>query len=162
MSAGWPERGTVVHGTVSGIHNFGVFVRLEGDPADDPGTGFIRIPELAWEHFDDPAAVLHVGQRLSTEVLDYDVARGQVQLSLRALRPDPLAEFAGRVGQEVSGPVVKVVPFGVFVRVAPGIEGLLHESVLTWQPAVGETVAVVITEVDPPRRRVLLQPSPVR
>ncbi|WP_370457881.1 S1 RNA-binding domain-containing protein [Actinoplanes sp. OR16] len=54
---GSPKRGTVVRGTVSEIHNFGVFVRLEGEPADLPGSGFMRIPELSWEYFDDPADV---------------------------------------------------------------------------------------------------------
>ncbi|WNM39355.1 S1 RNA-binding domain-containing protein [Micromonospora halotolerans] len=57
----------------------------------------------------------------------------------------------------LSGPVVKVVPFGVFVRIAPGIAGLLHESVLTWKPVMGEMVTVTIAEVDGPRRQVRLE-----
>jgi small subunit ribosomal protein S1 len=124
VSDGQPKRGTVVRGTVSEIRNFGVFVRLAGDPADQSGSGFIRIPELTWEL-------------------------------------DPLVRFADRVGEVVSGPVVKVVPFGVFVRVAPGIAGLLHESVLTQEPAMGTMVTVTIAEVDRPRRRVRLEPAPV-
>lgn len=162
MSEGRPKRGTVVRGTVSEIHNFGVFVRLREDPADLPCTGFIRIPELAWEHFDDAADVVHVGQQISAEVLDFDPTRGQVQLSLKALQEDPLLRFADRVGEVLSGPVVRVVPFGVFVLVAPGITGLLHESVLTRQPAIGETVTVAIAEVDLPQRRVRLDPVPTR
>lgn len=148
-----------MRGTVSEIRNFGVFVRLEGDPADQPGTGFIRIPELTWEHFDDAADVVHVGQQISAEVLDFDTTRGQVQLSLKALQEDPLVRFAGRAGEVLSGPVVKVVPFGVFVRVAPGIVGLLHGSVLTQEPGMGEIVT--IAEVDPLRRRVRLEPAPM-
>ncbi|PZF97176.1 hypothetical protein C1I93_12630 [Micromonospora endophytica] len=160
VSDGQPKRGTVVRGTVSEIRNFGVFVRIEGDPADQSGSGFIRIPELTWEYFDDPVDVVHVGQQISAEVLDFDTTREQVQLSLKALQDDPLVQFADRIGEVLSGPVVKVVPFGVFVRVAPGIVGLLHESVLTQEPAMGETVTVTIAEVDRPGRRVRLDPAP--
>lgn len=159
MSEGRPERGAVIRGTVSEIRNFGVSVRLPEDP-DPLGSGFIRIPELTWEHFDDPADVVHVGQQISAEVLDFDATRGQVQLSLKALQEDPLVRFADRVGEVVSGPVVRVVPFGVFVLVVPGIVGLLHESVLTRQPAVGEMATVTIAEVDVPQRRVRLNPVP--
>ncbi|MCW3820168.1 S1 RNA-binding domain-containing protein [Micromonospora sp. DR5-3] len=162
MSGGQPKRGTVVRGIISEIHNFGVFVRLEGDPAGSPGTGFIRIPELTWEYFCDPADVVHAGQQVSAEVLDFDATRGQVQLSLKALQEDPLVQFADRVGEVLSGPVVKVVPFGVFVRVAPGIAGLLHESVLTREPGMGEMITVTIAEVDRPRRQVRLELAPTR
>lgn len=95
-------------------------------------------------------------------MLDCDDTRGQVQLSLKALHEDPLVRFADRVGEVLSGPVVKVVPFGVFVRVAPGIAGLLHESVLTREPAIGEIVTVTIVEVDRPGRRVRLEPALTR
>jgi RimJ/RimL family protein N-acetyltransferase/predicted RNA-binding protein with RPS1 domain len=155
-----PELGTTVHGTVAEVHRFGVFVHLDGESADLPGTGFIRIPELAWEHFEDPTEVVRPGQRITATVLDVDTDRGQVQLSLKALREDPLVAFAARVGEVLSSTVVKVIPFGVFVRIAPGIMGLLHESVLARNPAVGEVVSVVIAEVDQPSRRVTLKPAP--
>ena len=162
MSDAQLKPGIVVRGIVSDVRNFGVFVRLEGDSDDGPGTGFIRIPEPTWEFFDDPAGVVHVGQRVSAEVLDFDTRHGQVQLSLKALQEDPLVRFADRVGEVLSGPVLKVVPFGVFVRVGPGIAGLLHESVLTKEPATGDIVTVTIAEVDVPRRRVRLEPAPPR
>ncbi|MEV4281694.1 S1 RNA-binding domain-containing protein [Actinoplanes xinjiangensis] len=155
-----PKRGTVVCGIVSEIHDFGVFVRLKGDPADESGTGFIRIPELTWEHFDDAADVVHVGQQIAAELLDYDGSRGQASLSLKALQEDPLVQFADRIGAVFSGPVVKVAPFGVFVRVAPGVTGLLHQSVMTREPVLGEVVTVIIAEVDLTRRRVRLEPAP--
>ncbi|WP_232050208.1 S1 RNA-binding domain-containing protein [Actinoplanes sp. OR16] len=82
-----------------------------------------------------------------------------MQLSLKALQEDPLVQFADRVGDQLSGSVIKVVPFGVFVRVAPGIAGLLHQSDLTREPAWGETVPVTIVEVDRPQRRVRLKPA---
>ncbi|MFD6682025.1 S1 RNA-binding domain-containing protein [Micromonospora parva] len=80
LSAVQPKRGMVVRGVISEIHNFGVFVRVEGDPAGSPGTGFIRVPELTWEYFCDPADVVHAGQQVSVEVLDFETTRGQVQL----------------------------------------------------------------------------------
>ncbi|MEU8217195.1 S1 RNA-binding domain-containing protein [Micromonospora taraxaci] len=162
MSVREPKRGTVVRGVISEIHNFGVFVRLEGEPTTSRGTGFIRIPELTWDYFSDPEDVVHAGEQICAEVLDCDDTRGQVQLSLKALHEDPLVRFADRVGEVLSGPVVKVVPFGVFVRVAPGIAGLLHESVLTREPAIGEIVTVTIVEVDRPGRRVRLKPALTR
>ncbi|MBQ0902026.1 S1 RNA-binding domain-containing protein [Micromonospora sp. U21] len=106
--------------------------------------------------------MVHAGEQVSAEVLDVNVTRGQVQLSLKALQQDPLVQLADRVGQVLSGPVVKVMPFGVFVRVAPGIAGLLHESVLTREPAMGEIVTVTIAEVDRPGRRVRLEPASTR
>lgn len=105
---------------------------------------------------------MHVGEQVSAEVLDFDATRGQVHLSLKALQEDPLIRFADRVGEVVSGPVVKVVPFGVFVRVAPGVVGLLHESVLAREFVVGETVTVTIAEVDQPGHRVWLEFEPKR
>ncbi|GIE76535.1 hypothetical protein Aph02nite_24850 [Actinoplanes philippinensis] len=158
--AGPPPRGAVVRGTVSEVHNFGVFVRLDGDlPSDSTGTGFIRVPEVTWDHIDNVADVVHAGQRISAEVLDFDADRGQVQLSLKALQPDPLVAFAERVGEVLRGPVVKVAPFGVFVRVMPGIAGLVHGSVLPRMPAMGEVVTVRIAEVDRTRRQVRLEPA---
>ncbi|WP_305790308.1 S1 RNA-binding domain-containing protein [Symbioplanes lichenis] len=159
MSSSSPEPGTVIRGIVSEVHNFGVFVRLDGDPADRTGRGFIRIPELAWEDFDDAADVVGAGQPIVAAVLDYDPARGQVQLSLKALREDPLVAFSGRVGDVLSGPVVKVAPLGVFVRVAPGIVGLLPASELRRDAAVGDVLAVTVAEVDRPGRRVRLAPA---
>lgn len=59
-----PKRGTVVRGVISEIHNFGVFVRLEGEPTSSRGTGFIRIPELTWDYFSDPEDVVHAGEQI--------------------------------------------------------------------------------------------------
>ena len=140
------------------VRAFGVSVDLDGGPA---GIGFIRIPELSWSRIAHPADVVEVGQRITVVVLEVDLRREQVALSLKALQEDPLVRFAGRVGEVVSGPVTKRVPFGVCVRVADGIEGLLHLSQLsggaTAQP--GETVLVRIADVDLSRRRVLLEPT---
>lgn len=90
--------------------------------------------------------------------MDAIFGRHKVQLSRKALQEDPLVRFVDRVGEVLSGPVVKLVPLGVFVRVAPGIEGLLHESVLVQRPPMGEIVTVTIADVDRAGRRVRLEP----
>jgi small subunit ribosomal protein S1 len=164
------RRGEILTGTVADVRNFGVFVNLDGEPADSitgyNGTGFIRVPELSWSHIDHASDVVEVGQRVRVEVLNADTRQGQVALSLKALREDPLIRFADHVGEVVSGQITKIVPFGVFVRVAEGIEGLLHLSDLSDKPVdspdeivqVGEAIAVRIVEVDLQRHRVRLGP----
>lgn len=149
------RRGEVISGTVGAVHTFGVLVDLDGGPA---GAGLIRIPELSWTPIAHPSEVVEVGQRITVEVLGVDLKREQVTLSLKSLQEDPLAAFAGRVGEIVSGVVTKRVPFGVSVRVAEGIEGLLAVSQLSGDAAVqpGEAVTARVTDVDLSRRRVLL------
>jgi ribosomal protein S1 len=165
------RRGEVLTGTVADVRNFGVFVNLDGEPADNRtgynGTGFIRVPELSWAHFDHPSDIVEVGQRITVEVLNADTRRGQVAVSLKALQEDPLIRFADHVGEVVTGHITKLVPFGVFVRVAERIEGLLHLSDLSDKPVdspdeivqVGETITVKIVEVDLQRHRVRLGPT---
>ncbi|GAA2395771.1 hypothetical protein GCM10010420_21640 [Streptomyces glaucosporus] len=148
--------GEIRTGTVAAVRNFGVFVHLDGEP---PGrcTGFVNVPELTWRHVGRPSEVVRAGQRVSAEVLASDTRRGQVALSLKALEEDPLVRLAERVGETVAGPVTRIVPFGVFVRVADGIEGLVHTSGLP-EGGVreGDRLTVRIAEVDRRRRRVSL------
>lgn len=165
------RRGEILTGTVAGVHNFGVFVNLDGEPADNctgyDGTGFIRVPELSWTHIDHASDVVEVGQRVTVEVLNADTRQGQVAVSLKALQENPLIRFADHVGEVVTGRITRIVPFGVFVRVAEGIEGLLHLSDLSDKPddspdeivQVGEAIAVKIAEVDLQRHRVRLGPA---
>ncbi|GAA2452644.1 S1 RNA-binding domain-containing protein [Streptomyces macrosporus] len=153
--------GEVRTGTVAAVRNFGVFVHLDGEP---PGrcTGFVNVPEPTWRHVAHPSEVVGAGQRVTAEVLASDTRRGQVALSLKALEEDPMVRFAERVGETVTGPVTKLVPFGVFVRVADGIEGLVHASDLPDGPGAvreGDRLTVRIEEVDRVRRRVGLSPA---
>ncbi|MGH1555798.1 S1 RNA-binding domain-containing protein [Streptomyces sp. L7] len=124
------QPGQVLSGTVAAIERFGVFVALDDGPDHPvfPGVGFITIPELSWRHIDAVSDVVRVGQRVTCEFLQFDDWNGEARLSLRAMRPDPFAVFAEgvTVGQPLRGQVTKVLPFGVFVRVADGIEGLVH------------------------------------
>ncbi|MEV0904287.1 S1 RNA-binding domain-containing protein [Streptomyces hokutonensis] len=163
--------GEILSGTVAAIERFGVFVSLDDGPDHPvfPGVGFITIPELSWRHIDAVSDVVRVGQRVSCEFLQFDDWNGEARLSLRAMQPDPFATFAEgvTVGQALHGQVTKVVPFGVFVRVADGIEGLVHlrefagMSVGTAEsiPQVGDELTVVVTEIDRERRRVALSPA---
>lgn len=150
------ELGQVVRGTVSGIQSFGVFVDLDGT------EGFITFPELSRHHIDFPDEVVRVGQEITAEVLAFELVRSQVRLSLAALAPDPLAEFARNAGpgRVVRGPVTKVVPFGVFVRVAEGVEGLVHRDELAGStlPGVGTELSVEVGDINLARRRVVLKP----
>lgn len=131
--------GDVLSGTVAAVESFGVFVALDDGPGHPlfPGVGFITIPELSWSHFDDVADVVHVGERVSCEFLYFDTTNGEARLSLRATRPDPFQAFAESVelGQIVRGRVTKLVPFGAFVQVADGVEGLVHVRELTSVPS---------------------------
>ncbi|WP_019070163.1 S1 RNA-binding domain-containing protein [Streptomyces hokutonensis] len=163
--------GEILSGTVAAIERFGVFVALDDGPDHPvfPGVGFITIPELSWRHIDAVSDVVRVGQRVTCEFLQFDDWNGEARLSLRAMQPDPFAVFAEgvTVGQALHGQVTKVVPFGVFVRVADGIEGLVHLRELVEAPVetaegvhqVGDELTVVVTEIDRERRRLALSPA---
>ncbi|MGW6971688.1 MULTISPECIES: S1 RNA-binding domain-containing protein [unclassified Streptomyces] len=157
------EPGRVVAGTVSAVHNFGVFVHVDGEP-DGLCTGFIRVPDLTWGLINHPSEVVEAGQRITAEVIIAETRSGQVTLSLKALQEDPLIRFADQVGRVLTGPIAKIVPFGVFVQLAPDIVGFLHladltdEAVETPDQLVdeGEMITVKIAEVDLQRHRVRL------
>jgi small subunit ribosomal protein S1 len=147
-------------GTVSSIVNFGAFVDLGGV------DGLVHVSELSWKHVDHPGEVVTVGQEVDVEVLDVDLERERVSLSLKATQEDPWKEFERRyqAGEIIEGQVTKLVPFGAFVRVAPGIEGLVHISELSHEHvdtpesvlSVGDEVRAKVIDVDVPRRRVSL------
>ncbi|MEV0369874.1 S1 RNA-binding domain-containing protein [Streptomyces sp. NPDC050636] len=162
------HRGETLSGTVAAIERFGVFVALDEGPEHPvfPGVGFITIPELSWRRFEAASDVVQVGQRVSCEFLQFDTWNAEARLSLCATQSDPFQAFAEciAVGQELRGRVTKRVPFGVFVQVADGIEGLVHRRELTSTSVeapedvvqVGDDVTVVVTEVDRERRRLFL------
>lgn len=156
------RRGATHQGQVASVHNFGVFVNLDGEP--DPCTGFIRLPELSWRSFDYPADVVTAGQRVAGEIIGIDTRRRQVQLSLKALQEDPLLPFVDQVGLVTTGRVTKLIPFGAFVRIADGIEGFVHNTEFRDEPvegpgqivSEGDEITVRIVEVDLVRRRLAL------
>ncbi|WP_144122715.1 S1 RNA-binding domain-containing protein [Catellatospora sichuanensis] len=164
------RRGEHLSGTVTSVERFGVFVALDDGPDHPvfPGVGFITCAELSWRRFEAASDVVQVGQRVSCEFLQFDTSNMEARLSLRATQPDPFQVFAdgNAVGQILQGQVTKIVPFGVFVQVADGIEGLVHLRDLTLTPLeapsdvvqVGDEITVVVTAIDRERRRLTLSP----
>jgi small subunit ribosomal protein S1 len=154
------EKGQVREGVVSSIVNFGAFVDLGGV------DGLVHVSELSWKHIDHPAEVVEVGQKVTVEVLEVDMDRERVSLSLKATQEDPWQAFARThaLGQVVPGKVTKLVPFGAFVRVEDGIEGLVHISELAERHvdlaeqvvSVGEEIFVKVIDIDLERRRISL------
>ena len=152
--------GEVRRGTVSSVVNFGAFVDLGGM------DGLVHVSELSWKHVDHPSSVVQVGDEIDVQVLEVDLDRERISLSLKATQQDPWQEFANahRVGELVYGRVTKLVPFGSFVQVGEGIEGLVHisemavhhvdlpEQVVT----PGEELWVKIIDLDLQRRRISL------
>src|SRR4026208_969187 len=98
--------------------------------------GLIHVSELSWKHVDHPGAVVAVGDEVDVQVLDVDMSRERISLSLKATQQDPWQEFASthEVGQLVYGRVTKLVQFGAFVQVGDGIEGLVHISEMSAHP----------------------------
>jgi small subunit ribosomal protein S1 len=153
-------KGAVRTGVVSSIVNFGAFVDLGGV------DGLVHVSELSWKHIDHPSEVVEVGQEVTVEVLDVDLDRERVSLSLKATQEDPWRQFARthQIGQVVPGRVTKLVPFGAFVRVQDGIEGLVHISELAERHVeipeqvvqVGDELLVKVIDIDLERRRISL------
>ena len=153
-------KGQVRTGVVSSIVNFGAFVDLGGV------DGLVHVSELSWKHIDHPNEVVEIGQEVTVEVLDVDLDRERVSLSLKATQEDPWRQFARThaMGQVVPGKVTKLVPFGAFVRVEEGIEGLVHISELAERHVeipeqvvqVGDELLVKVIDIDLDRRRISL------
>jgi small subunit ribosomal protein S1 len=153
-------KGQVRQGVVSSIVNFGAFVDLGGV------DGLVHVSELSWKHIDHPSEVVEVGQEVTVEVLDVDMDRERVSLSLKATQEDPWRQFARThaIAQVVPGRVTKLVPFGAFVRVDEGIEGLVHISELAERHVeipeqvvqVGNEIMVKVIDIDLERRRISL------
>ena len=152
--------GDVVDGTISNIVDFGAFVDLDGM------DGLIHISELSWGHVNHPSEVLEIGQKVNVKVLDIDRERQRISLGLKQTQTDPWQQVLDNysVGDVVEGKVTKVVTFGAFVEILPGVEGLVHISELAQQHvenpreivAQGEIVQVKIIEMDAERRRLSL------
>ncbi|MFI6951735.1 S1 RNA-binding domain-containing protein [Streptomyces sp. NPDC050422] len=157
--------GEAVTGVVAtGLHDVGVYVHLD----DDLGRflGFLRVPEMSWTSFDSVDDIAPVGREVRAAIIGVDFAREQVSLSMKALQPDPWQQYADtrECGDTVSGTVNKLVPFGAFVQVEEGIEGLVHVSELAEHDveypqevlAAGDQVRVAILDMDRQRRHILL------
>ena len=152
--------GDVVTGTISNIVDFGAFVDLEGI------DGLIHISELSWSHVNHPSELLEIGQEVRVKVLDIDRDRQRISLGLKQTQTDPWQQVVDTYdqGDVVEGRVTKVVTFGAFIEILPGVEGLVHISELAQHHvenprevvSQGEVVRAKIIEMDAERRRLSL------
>jgi small subunit ribosomal protein S1 len=152
--------GDVVEGKISNIVDFGAFVDLDGM------DGLIHISELSWTHVNHPSEVLEIGQPVKVKVLDIDRERQRISLGLKQTQSDPWQQVLDTYGEGdvVDGKVTKVVTFGAFVEILPGVEGLVHISELAPHHvenprevvSQGDSVQVRVIEVDADRRRLSL------
>lgn len=155
------KEGTVVQGTVRTLTDFGAFVDIGGI------DGLLHVGDIAWGRVNKPADVLSVGQPVEARILKVDAKRRKISLGLKQLQPDPwsLAGEKYGVGQRVQGPVTRVTDFGAFVELEPGLEGLIHQSEMSWSKKArkpsdvvksGDQVEVIVLGVNPGERRISL------
>jgi small subunit ribosomal protein S1 len=155
------KEGDTVRGEVRSLTAYGAFVDLGGV------DGLLHVGDIAWGRINDPSDVLTVGQQIEARVLKIDPEKRRISLGMKQLLPHPWDSLADRYknGDRVSGTITRVVEFGAFVELEPGIEGLIHLSEMSWAKKVkkpgdavktGETVEVVILGVDAAERRISL------
>ncbi|MBI5231805.1 MAG: 30S ribosomal protein S1, partial [Coriobacteriales bacterium] len=153
-------KGMVLPGTVSSIVDFGAFVDLGGI------DGLVHISELSWSHVNHPSEVVKVGDQVNVQVLDVDLDRERISLGLKQTTEDPWKQLVKQfpVGSIIEGQVTTLVPFGAFVELGNGVEGLVHISEMAkghvdtpdQVTSVGEKVMVKVMDVDLDRRRISL------
>jgi small subunit ribosomal protein S1 len=155
------KEGDIVSGQVRSLASYGAFVDLGGI------DGLLHISDIAWSRVNAPEDVLSIGQQLQLKVLKVDSESRRISLGLKQLEPEPWETAAERyaVGQRISGSVTRLMDFGAFVELEPGIEGLIHVSEMSWVKKVhkpsdilkpGDTVEAVILSVSPGERRISL------
>ncbi len=155
--------GEVYTGVISGVMHFGLFVTVQV-PMDKDVVGhvegLVHISEISWEKVGDPHDYHKVGDEVKVKVLGIDEEAGKLNLSLKQLMEDPWTNIETRypIGTTITGTVSRVAPFGVFIKIEPGVDGLIHTSKLTpdqvYEP--GDEVSVVVESVDPAQRRMSL------
>jgi small subunit ribosomal protein S1 len=155
------EKGQLRHGHVKNITDFGAFVDLNGL------DGLLHITDMSWGRIKHPSEMLKVGQELDVLILDVDMDRERVSLGLKQATPNPWDNIGGTfpVGSRLRGKVVNLVPYGAFVEIQPGIEGLVHVSEFSWTKRVarasdvlnvGDEVDVVVLSIDAANQKIAL------
>ena len=155
------KEGDVVTGTVRSLADYGAFIDIGGV------DGLLHVGEISWSRVSKPEDVLTVGQEVQVKVIKIDAEKQRISLGMKQLQPHPWDAVAGKyqLGQRVTGTVTRVMDFGAFVEIEPGIEGLIHVSEMAWGKKVrkasdvvkpGETVEAVILGVSVPDRRISL------
>ena len=155
------QKGQVLEGTVKNITSYGVFIDLGGV------DGLIHITDLSWGRVNDPHEVVQLDQKLNVVILDFDEEKKRSALGLKQLTPHPWDALAPelKVGDKVQGKVVVMADYGAFVEIAPGVEGLIHVSEMSWSQhlrsaqdflKVGDEVEAVILTLDRQERKMSL------
>ena len=155
------EKGQVLEGTVKNITNYGVFIDLGGV------DGLIHITDLSWGRVNDPHELLQLDQKINVVILDFDEEKKRIALGLKQLTPHPWDALDPnlKVGDHVKGKVVVMADYGAFVEIAPGVEGLIHVSEMSWSQhlrsandfmKVGDDVEAVILTLDRAERKMSL------
>ena len=155
------EKGQILEGTVKNITSYGVFVDLGGV------DGLIHITDLSWGRVSDPHEVVSLDQKINVVILDFDEEKKRIALGLKQLTPHPWDALDAnlKVGDHVKGKVVVMADYGAFVEIAPGVEGLIHVSEMSWSQhlrsaqdfmKVGDEVEAVILTLDRAERKMSL------
>ena len=155
------EKGQILEGTVKNITSYGVFVDLGGV------DGLIHITDLSWGRVSDPHEVVSLDQKINVVILDFDEEKKRIALGLKQLTPHPWDALDAnlKVGDHVKGKVVVMADYGAFVEIAPGVEGLIHVSEMSWSQhlrsaqdfmKVGDEVETVILTLDRAERKMSL------
>jgi small subunit ribosomal protein S1 len=155
------REGEIVRGTVRSLTDYGAFIDLGGV------DGLLHVGEIAWSRISKPADVLSVGQQIEAKVLKVDQEKRRISLGMKQLQSDPWDSVAQKykLGERARGTVTRVLEFGAFVELEPGIEGLIHVSEMSWAKKVriasdvvkpGETVEVVVLGVNQAEHRISL------
>ena len=154
------EVGNIKEGKVSSIVNFGAFIDIGGM------DGLVHVSELSWRHVENPNEVVKVGDKVSVKVLEIDNDKGRISLSMKQVTEDPWEDFSSKFkeGDIAEGKVSKVVPFGAFVTIGGGVEGLVHVSEISLNEikspelelGIGQKVQIKLIEIDSEKRKVSL------
>ena len=155
------EKGQILEGTVKNITSYGVFIDLGGV------DGLIHITDLSWGRISHPEEILQLDQKLNVVILDFDDEKKRIALGLKQLTPHPWEALKAdlKVGDKISGKVVVMADYGAFVEVAPGVEGLIHVSEMSWSQhlrsandflKVGQEVEAVVLTLDRDERKMSL------
>ena len=155
------EKGQILEGTVKNITSYGVFVDLGGV------DGLIHITDLSWGRVSHPEEIVALDQKINVVILDFDDAKKRIALGLKQLAPHPWEALSAdlKVGDKVKGKVVVMADYGAFVEIAPGVEGLIHVSEMSWSQhlrsaqefmKVGDEVEAVILTLDREDRKMSL------
>ena len=155
------EKGQVLEGTVKNITSYGVFIDLGGV------DGLIHITDLSWGRVNDPREIVQLDQKLNVVILDFDEEKKRIALGLKQLTPHPWDALDPnlKVGDKVKGKVVVMADYGAFVEIAPGVEGLIHVSEMSWSLhlrsaqdflKVGDEVEAVIINLNREDRKMSL------